>query len=163
MAKLGHRDILSKLKKRGYRITSVRTALIDFILSQPGHWTIQNLDDEAKKKLPSVGVATLYRTVSLLLEEKLLTETRIGGSSARYEVLTLQHHDHLTCTECGEIFEFENDRIEQLQREIAKKLGFKLSDHRMELYGDCVRPGCKFKPRDSANSVTLRQKAAVKM
>ncbi|MDB5037843.1 MAG: transcriptional regulator [Bacteriovoracaceae bacterium] len=140
-------EILSRLKSGGYRLTKIRKSLVQFILNKKGHWTIQDLVNDAKHLIPKLGVATLYRTVSLLHKENLLTETRLGGASARYEVSTQEHHDHLTCVSCGEIFEFENDRIEELQRQIAKKLGFKLIDHRMELFGECQRKPCKFKSK----------------
>jgi Fur family ferric uptake transcriptional regulator len=159
MDKVKGRDVFAALKKSGYRLTKARKNRINFILQKKGHWTIQDLGDDIRKKLPKVGIATLYRTVSLLLKQSLVVETRFGGASARYEV-SHHHHDHLTCVTCGEIFEFENDEIEKLQSDIAKKLGFRLADHRMELFGECVRTSCKFRGKQRANSVTLRQKTA---
>lgn len=141
------REVFLLLRKKGHRLPRTRENLIDLILKRKGHWTIQDLTSEVRKSLPRIGIATVYRTVSLLHRENLLTETRWGGGAARYEVLSPQHHDHLTCVDCGEIFEFENERIEELQTKMAKKLGFKLHDHRMELFGECQKSSCKFKAR----------------
>jgi Fur family ferric uptake transcriptional regulator len=164
MKNLRNVEILSLLKDEGYRLTKTRKALIDIILRKTGHWTIQTLLDETQNLSPKIGVATLYRTVALLLKNNVLIETRLGGGATRYEVSSAHHHDHLTCLTCGHIFEFENDKIECLQIEIAKELGFQLSDHRMELFGNCLRNPCKFrKPmRHRANSVTLRQNSGKK-
>ncbi len=137
------KKVLEQMKARGFRLTKSRRRLVEFILGQLGHWTIQMLTDRTQKRFPDMGVATVYRTVNLLHELKFITKTQIGLGPARYEVAPAHHHDHLTCINCGEIFEFENEQIEELQRQVAKNLGFKLVDHRMELYGECHRRVCK--------------------
>jgi len=140
-------EVFSKLKDGGFRLTRTRQDLIKFILARTGHWTIQSLAAEVKESLPNIGVATIYRTVSLLQGHKLLTETRLGGAAARYEVAPKHHHDHLTCVNCGKIFEFKNEQIEKLQKTIAKRLGFDLLDHRMEMFGRCLRIDCPDKTK----------------
>jgi len=137
------------LKQEGFRLTGTRRSLVKAILNLEGHWTIQDTAARFKKELPGIGIATVYRTVQLLARLRLLSESRIGGGAARYEVADSHHHDHLTCKQCGEIFEFENDQIERLQSLVAKQLGFKLVDHKMELYGDCVRKKCPNLSRDT--------------
>lgn len=134
--------VLDQLKSEGFRLTSTRRKLVERILSLKGHWTIQSVAPKIKRGIPGLGVATVYRTIHLLAEKKFLTETKVGAGSARYEVSPIEHHDHLTCLDCHEIFEFENDQIEELQRVAAQKLGFRLADHRMELYGHCSRSNC---------------------
>lgn len=142
MTKRDFSDAFEKLKSEGFRLTGVRKTLVEAILRTEGHWTIHDLDVKLKKKIPTVGIATLYRTVQLLTKLRILSETRVGSGAARYEVSTLEHHDHLTCRQCGEVFEFENEEIERLQSVMAKRLGFGLVDHTMELYGDCQRKNC---------------------
>ncbi len=137
--------VLNGLKGKGFRLTKVRYALVDFILNQSGHWTIQELTERVQKKIPTVGQATVYRTVGLLHAQGALTESHFGGGIAHYEVSPQEHHDHLKCLDCGHIVEFENDQIEKLQEKVAKSLGFKLKDHRMELFGACQREFCKNK------------------
>ncbi|PIR22565.1 MAG: transcriptional repressor [Deltaproteobacteria bacterium CG11_big_fil_rev_8_21_14_0_20_45_16] len=133
-------NILNELRSRGMRITKAREDLIHFILKTSGHWHIQDLAIKAKKHLPNIGIATVYRTVNLLVEAGFVTKSEVGHGPARFEVTAAEHHDHLTCLDCGNIFEFENDQIESLQEKTAKKLGFKLQDHKMELYGHCLKP-----------------------
>jgi len=134
-----------KLKSDGFRLTETRKNLVKFILSLKGHWTIQHLEYQIHKKFESIGVATIYRTVHLLARLNILSETKVGSGAARYEVAPYSHHDHLTCLQCDEIFEFKNDEIEELQTMSATKLGFRLVDHRMELYGDCQKKSCPHK------------------
>jgi Fur family ferric uptake transcriptional regulator len=135
--------ICEELKAQGLRMTDVRRNLIKYILARKGHWTIQQLSRDVAKSIRGVGVATVYRTVALLQKQGVLTETHIGPQSTRYEIQPENHHDHLNCLQCGKIFEFENEEIEALQEIVAKRLGFKLKDHRMELFGDCQRSECK--------------------
>lgn len=137
--------IFEELKQQGFRLTDVRRKLILYILNREGHWTIQQLAFDAPKFVKGVGVATVYRTVSLLLKLGKLSETRIGTEASRYEVQPEHHHDHLTCLDCDKIFEFENKEIESLQVRVAKNLGFKLKDHRMELFANCIQNNCKNK------------------
>lgn len=144
MNRLTH-ETLTRLKEKGFRLTGVRKELVEFILSQKGHWDIQSLNEKIKAELPKIGIATVYRTVHLLMAEGILAETKVAASAARYEVASSHHHDHLTCLDCGKIFEFENEKIESLQKQVAKSLHFELRDHRMELYGKCVKQHCKNK------------------
>jgi len=137
--------IFDELKQEGHRLTHTRKQLFEFIILKKGHWTIQDLGEEIKQKFPKIGIATVYRTIHLLLKKSLLNETQMGSNASRYEVAPQHHHDHLICNTCGKILEFENEKIESLQKEVATALGFELKDHRMELYGDCLKPRCKGK------------------
>ena len=89
---------------------------------------------------PKVGYATVYRTLKLLAECGVANERRFGDGLTRYELADdTTHHDHLICVQCGEITEFEEPRIEELQEKIARKHGFRLRTHKHELYGVCPR------------------------
>ncbi len=140
-------ETLEGLKSKGLRLTKVRKELIEYILGIKDHWTIQELGERVSKELPRIGIATVYRTVNLLVEEGSLTRTITDSGIARFEVTPKSHHDHLSCVGCGKIVEFENDQIERLQEKIAQENGFKLTDHRMELFGECKE--CQ-KPRRRA-------------
>lgn len=133
-------EAIESLREKGHRVTHLREVLIDFLLQEKGHWHIQDMAERLMKKYPSLGIATVYRTVNLLVEEGFLTKTEMGTGPARYEVTPDEHHDHLTCVDCGLIVEFENDKIEELQMKISKELGFELVDHTLELYGHCPNP-----------------------
>lgn len=103
------------------------------------HLNVDELHREVRAADSSVGYATVYRTVKLLERVGLLTASRFSDGTTRYEVAFAdeEHHDHLICTRCGKIVEFENVEIERLQEEIAARLGFTLDSHRMDLYGRC--------------------------
>ncbi len=93
-----------------------------------------------------VGYATVYRTLKLLTECGVANERRFGDGLTRYELADeTTHHDHLICVECGDIVEFEESRIEDLQEKVARKYGFELRSHKHELYGIC--PACRAKRR----------------
>ncbi len=122
--------------------TQQRELIIDYFLRARDHVSIDELLAKVRKRNSKVGYATVYRTLKLLVEAGLASERQFGDGQARYE-LAGEHHDHLICTKCDKIVEFEDDEIERLQVQIAKKLGFVLSRHRHELYGvcsDCRKP-----------------------
>lgn len=134
------------LAKRGLRNTRQRDVLTQILFSSEQHFSLDELLALAREKDDGIGYATVYRTVKLLTELGLAHERHFSDGQTRYEASDGMHHDHLICTDCGTIVEFEDDRIEQLQEEVAAKQGFLLVTHRMELYGLC--PTCRLKKRD---------------
>jgi Fur family ferric uptake transcriptional regulator len=100
--------------------------------------SIEKVWEEARKINPQIGYATVYRTLILLVEARLAQQRHFSSGQSLFELAGDEHHDHLICTECGKIFEFENDTIESLQERIAKKFAFRLTSHKMELYGICA-------------------------
>jgi Fur family ferric uptake transcriptional regulator len=90
---------------------------------------------------PKISIATVYRTVKLFEEASILDRHEFGDGRARYEEAPKQHHDHLIDVKSGEVIEFRNEQIEKLQREVANKLGYRLIDHRLELYGVRINAG----------------------
>jgi Fur family transcriptional regulator, ferric uptake regulator len=120
-------------------VTSQREAIVEFFLRTREHVSIDELLAKVRKKHPKVGYATVYRTLKLLEDGGLAVERQFGDGQARYEIVG-DHHDHLICTQCGFILEFEDHEIEDLQEKIAQKLGgFVVLRHRHELYGLCPR------------------------
>lgn len=117
----------------------VAEMLYEQCLNRHRHLNVDELHREVRDADNTVGYATVYRTVKLLERVGLLTASRFSDGTARYEVALAdeEHHDHLICTKCGQIVEFENHDIERLQHEIAASLGFTLDSHRMDLYGIC--------------------------
>lgn len=111
------------------------------------HPTIDELFLRVKAVDPKIGYATVYRTIKLFEDCKLASARRFGDNQTRYEPeVAGEHHDHMICADCGAIIEFEDDRIEELQERVALDLGFKLSDHKMVLFGepgtDCQVGAC---------------------
>ncbi len=129
------------IRNLGLKVTDQRIAIIEVVRSGPKHFTAQEIYEIVTEKNPEIGFATVYRFLRKLSENSFVTEVRLGGMPARYEWALKKHHDHLTCTQCQKIVEFENPEIERLQSKVAKEFGFELSDHVLELYGIC--PDCR--------------------
>jgi Fur family ferric uptake transcriptional regulator len=129
-------------RRHGLKSTQQREVIVDLFLRSSGHISIEDLLAKVRKRSPKVGYATVYRTLKLLADCGIAAARQFGDGQTRYEVMgeNHRHHDHLICTECGLILEFENDTIEQLQDEMANRLGgFKLTRHKLELYGLCPK------------------------
>ncbi len=118
------------------------------------HPSVEDLYLRVREQDPRVGYATIYRTLKLLVDAGLANPSRLGDNQTRYEPdVPGEHHDHLVCTACGAILEFEEDAIETLQEAVAQRMGFSLAHHRMVLYGEpdepCRVPQCERRPAPS--------------
>ena len=129
------------LKSNNLKFTSQREAILQTLYTHPQHFTSENLYLLVKKNYAklNIGIATVYRTLSLLEENGLVSSISLGTQGKKFEIANKPHHDHLICEGCGEIIEFENPKIEQLQEEVAKENGFLLTNHLMQLYGLCQK------------------------
>lgn len=127
------------LKEKGLKSTAQRDDIARVFFASTRHLSIDELYQEVRKVNPRVGYATVYRTIKLLKDCELAEERHFADGQTRYEnsESDAEHHDHLICDRCGEIVEFNDDRLETLQEEVASSLGFVLVRHRMELYGIC--------------------------
>ena len=103
------------------------------------HPDVDELYKRVSKIDSKISIATVYRTVKLFEEAGIVAKHDFKGNKARYEQTTHEHHDHLIDINTGEIIEFVNEDIEKLQKEVAAKLGYKLVDHRLELYGSKIK------------------------
>ncbi len=128
--------ILRILKEKGIKLTSQRKIILDTFLRLGGHVSVEEIFQEIRKKKKNIGLATVYRTFSLLKKAGLVSQREFGDGFSRFEVVS-SHHDHLICQKCGKVIEFKDERIEDIQEEIAKKFGFVLISHRHELIGIC--------------------------
>jgi len=131
-------QFLDYLARKRLKNTSQRMIILKAFLSQKSHLSTEDFYLHLRKKHPGIGYATVHRTLKLFSECGIAAERNFGDGQMRFEVsLGNEHHDHLVCTDCGQIIEFEDQQIEQLQREIAQKHDFYIKDHRLELYGLC--------------------------
>jgi Fur family ferric uptake transcriptional regulator len=132
-------SVLSRyMAEHGLKSTRQRTLIVDTFFALGGHLSVEELWNKVRSQDAKVSVATVYRTMKLLNECGLAHARNFGDGQTRYEpAVGREHHDHLICTRCGQIVEFENDRIEQLQDAVAKSHGFLVTSHKMELYGLC--------------------------
>jgi len=127
------------LAVKGLKSTTQRDNILKVFVDAGQHLSAEELFLRVKKLHPGIGYATVYRTLKLLAEAGLAQERRFEDGFTRYEhANTDTHHDHLICTRCGAIIEFENERIEQLQQDVARKNRFKVQTHKLELYGLCA-------------------------
>ena len=126
------------MAERGLKSTRQRALIVDTFFQAGGHVSVEDVWSRVRKLDARVSVATVYRTMKLLAESGLAHARNFGDGQTRYEAAVgRHHHDHLICTRCGTIVEFENDRIEALQDKVARKHGFRVTSHKMELYGLC--------------------------
>ena len=121
--------------KKGVKITHQRSIIARVISEADDHPDANKVFIRANKIDNRISLATVYRTIKLFEENNVLSRIDFGGNRARYEELTDLHHDHLIDVETGEIIEFVDDEIEELQKKVAKKYGYTLVDHKMELFG----------------------------
>ncbi len=126
------------LQERGLKQTRQRSLIVSIFLATGGHLDVDQLLATVRRTDPKVSAATVYRTMKLLTELGIAHAQQFGDGHTRYEsAVDRHHHDHLICTACGKIIEFENDRIESLQDAVARKHGFTVAHHKLELYGRC--------------------------
>ncbi len=129
---------------RGLKYTRQRQAIADVLFRSESHLSLDELLAQARSAQPSVGYATVYRTMKLLAESGLASEHKFADiGHARYEVaIEGEHHDHLICVTCGRILEYEDPEIERRQEATAAEHGFRVVSHRHEIYGECLRDPC---------------------
>jgi Fur family ferric uptake transcriptional regulator len=128
-------DLEALCAEKGLRITDQRRVIARVISDAEDHPDVENLHERASAVDPRISIATVYRTVRLFEEAGILDRHDFGDGRARYEAVPEAHHDHLIDVETGKVIEFVDPELEALQKQIAEKLGYRLVDHRMELYG----------------------------
>lgn len=127
-------DLEAKCVEKGLKMTEQRRVIAKVLSESHDHPDVETLYERASKIDAKVSIATVYRTVRLFEEAGIIEKHDFGNGKARYEESGQQHHDHLIDMRSGRVIEFSNQEIEKLQVEVAKKLGYKLVDHRLELY-----------------------------
>ena len=128
-------EIENKCIKKGVRLTDQRKLVAKIMSESEDHPDVDELHKKVNKFDSKISIATVYRTVKLFEEAGIVEKHDFKGNKARYEQAPEEHHDHLIDISSGEITEFVNEEIERLQKQVAEKLGYKLVDHRLELYG----------------------------
>ena len=131
--------IEKKCKSQGVRLTDQRKIIADVMSNSNDHPDVDELHKRVNKIDQKISIATVYRTVKLFEEAGVVEKHDFKGGKARYEQSPDEHHDHLIDINSGEIVEFVDKEIEKLQNDVAKKLGYKLVDHKLELYGSKIK------------------------
>ncbi len=136
------------LKEKGLKVTNQRLLVLEAIASCPDeHLTAEEIFELVKLSYPEIGLATVYRTIQLLNELKLIDKISFDDGFARYEMGNTRdgeqkhHHHHLICLKCGRVISFRDDLLEELEQKIACTAGFHVVDHEVKLYGYCEECG----------------------
>ena len=132
-------EIENKCIEKGVRLTDQRKLVAQVMSESQDHPDVDELHQRVSKLDSKISIATVYRTVKLFEEAGIVSKHDFKGNKARYEQAPQEHHDHLIDINTGEITEFVNEEIEKLQKQVAEKLGYKLVDHRLELYGSKIK------------------------
>ena len=130
--------LLEKCQKRGFKLTNQRELVISILESSEDHPDVDELFSRALEQDKSVSIATVYRTVKLLEDANFIEKLEFGDGRARYEE-SGEHHEHLIDVETGEVIEFIDHELEELKEEIANRMGYKLVDHKLELFGKKIK------------------------
>ena len=129
------------LKKRGYKLTPQRRAIVDAIVDSEGeHLTAEEIYDVVRKGCPDIGLATVYRTIILLEEIGFVSRLHLDDTCSRYELVhsnERHRHHHLICNNCKKVIEVEDDLLDDLEAEIKNKYSFLIVDHSVKFYGYC--------------------------
>ena len=127
------------LKNNTLKFTKQRELILKFLYENDGHFTPEDIYMLLKKENPdiNIGIATIYRTLTLLEDSDIASSISFGAQGKKYELGLKEHHDHLICSACAEIIEFYDETIEKQQEIIAKKFNFKMTDHTMKIVGLC--------------------------
>ena len=139
------------LKEKGLKVTNQRLLVLEAIASCPEeHLTAEEIFDLVRLSYPEIGLATVYRTIQLLNELRLIDRINFDDGFVRYEMGSDQehkqkhHHHHLICMKCGRVISFQDDLLEELEAKITATAGFRIVDHEVKLYGYCVECGGDF-------------------
>ena len=134
------KSILSRCEANGLRMTDQRRTIAQVLEAADDHPDVEEVYNRATLADPRISIATVYRTVKLFEDSGILEKHEFGDGRARYETADRDHHDHLIDMHSGEVIEFVDAEIEELQARIAAKLGYTLKGHRLELYGVPLKP-----------------------
>lgn len=132
------------LKEKGLKVTTQRLLILEVLSQGPDrHLTAEEIYELVKGDYPEIGLATVYRTIQLLLELNLIDKINLDDGYVRYEIgqmdrdVSKHHHHHLICLECGSVSSFEDDLLDRLEERIKETTSFKVMDHEVKLYGYC--------------------------
>ena len=132
------------LKEKGLKVTNQRLLVLEVLAEhRDKHMTAEDIYELVKEDSPEIGLATIYRTVQLLLEMQLIDRINLDDGCIRYEIGDLfdgknkHHHHHLICKTCGKVFAFKDDLLDELESHIEEATGFHVLDHELKFYGQC--------------------------
>ena len=132
-------DIAVRLAECGYRMTPQRQMILEAIEGARGHISAEEIYEDIRRRYPSLNVSTVYRTLELLKELRLVTETDMGDGRVRFHSSGHEHHHHLVCSKCGTVIDLAEDTLEPLARTLSEKHGFNADLHHLAIFGRCKK------------------------
>lgn len=134
-------ELKNILKQKGMKYTEQRAVILEILFNLDDHLSAEEIHRVIKAEYPefNIGIATVYRTLNFLEDSELISSISFGTDGKKYEGKNKKHHDHIICTNCGDILEFYDEEIEKLQEKVAADNGFVMSDHTMQIYGICSK------------------------
>lgn len=137
----GLKDLRGKLSEHGYKMTPQRKEILQIFIEHKGHMSAEDVYKILREQESEIGLATVYRALDLLSELGILVQIDFGDGCARYELNTadptVHHHHHLICLKCKKVIEFEEDLLDDLEANIAKKSDFQIVNHEVKFFGYC--------------------------
>lgn len=140
MTKYDRNTLLERCRELGLRLTAPRQAILRALIEAEDHPDVEELHRRVVAREPGINIATVYRTVNTLAEHGLIERHSFSDGRARYEALPETHHDHFINLDSGEVIEFRSEAIERIQEEIARKYGFAIVSHRLDIYVKPLKP-----------------------
>lgn len=138
---ISYDDLKERLKVKGYKLTPQRKSILDVVIENQGkHLSSEEIYDIVKVSCQDIGLATVYRTLTLLSELEVVSRIDLDDNCTRYELNTHQddhQHHHLICSNCGLILEVSGDSLDELEKKIEVEYNFKITDHKLKFYGLC--------------------------
>jgi len=134
-------DIVSRLIKKGYRMTPQRMMILEAVEAAEDHISAEEIYTRVCQRYPHINISTVYRTLELLKEHELVTETDMGDGRVRYHSIKKGHHHHLVCQKCGAIIDLDESVLEPLKDVLSKEYGFDADLKHLAIFGCCNR--CK--------------------
>ena len=138
----------SQLRRAGLKITAPRLKILEILATTAvRHMSAEDVYRRLLELNEDIGLATVYRVLTQFESAGLVTRHHFEGGTAVFEINEGTHHDHIVCTDCGRVAEFQDEDIEDRQRAVATRLGFEITDHSLTLHGRCVRENCPYRPK----------------
>ena len=131
------RDIVSRLSQKGYRMTPQRLMILEVIEGASGHVSAEEIYQDIRKRYPGLNISTVYRTLELLKETGLVTETDMGDGRVRFHSMGHEHHHHLVCSKCGKVIDLDEETLSPLTRTLSDKYGFRADLKHLAIFGRC--------------------------
>ncbi|MFC2038284.1 Fur family transcriptional regulator [Chloroflexota bacterium] len=129
--------VITALRRRGYKITPQRRAVVEVITSSRDSLTPSVIHEKLNRNHPDIGLVTIYRTLEILTGLDLVCELHAGGKCRSYTTATARHHHHLICTSCGTVVDFSGHYLEKLEKSLTRESGFRIDSHLLEFAGLC--------------------------